>query len=908
MSVLSKVKIRRSNCSGCSIILISKVCCGSGGVIVMKHEFGLILIADATRRRKLVYILFIKFLIFRLLTTEDLRKRIERRLKEQRSEVYNPSMTMLIPQEGEKVWGEKRPGNKVDMIAEIVGYRHRINTGRDQACMQRYITRVSRAGLDQPSVLNSRQFLPVDAPLLDFLVEDAKGVEGWRYPKLDDLKLYQAERGLNLKMLDRIEVRELVCWVSSDQEIEQTREWIKKMQGLDQDRFCSQVVSLDVEDVKTTYYDTLRMAGKLSIDPKRAVLRTSVETDLAHGYSKDGWKQVPGKIMFGNGITWTCLISLDLEMNGLGDYVLKQVTVQPGIVELLRDLPVSAGLAIRRDVRGIEEFYSLVTGMEVRLERGFLDLTSLAILAGYKFHSKNMTAMGVQVQGTLLNKTVSTGDNMWGIRWREIPKALQCYALGDIKFGFITYNVLAGLLLRDVFPDPDMLCRYLKCDQGAAVSWFLEFVMISLEGVEYHQVAEEQAQTRDEMVRSLRLRDCREKLCEFSPPYVKVWAEILGAWPSPTFGGCRFLLQCREWFVTQMRIIAGAKIQWSDGRVIRQPRDTDLEYARFGMTPEEIGEQTWMDPVSGIRGLRRPDGVRIPLLSFEVSTAKSTDIGSKCTEIGRSQRWSLLEWARMEPERLKGFFTRMTRDVGFQRFYCSIYDPMRLCYRRIFDEPISKIPAMDDALNKAVRNNLKDEESGLGKAMAEVLVREKRVSGLISLTKDWEFEERTRWRENVPVLAGWKHRSGRKRVGSQSGAKSGKVKKRRLRSSKSGAEGISGVEASGRSPSQPAPGLPGVGNELGNLANGLHQGEETEEVVFLDENDEVMVKDEPEAVPSNLKPVKKRLSSALKRSSSKKVRPRTYDEMIEGVGDEDEFPDNLDFEFEIPKEVEDFEF
>jgi len=324
-------------------------------------------------------------------------------------------------------------------------------------------------------------------------------------------------------------------------------------------------------------------------------------------------------------------------MDRMGDYVLKQMTVQSGIVELLRDLPVSAGLAIWRDVRGVEEFYSLITGMEVKLERGFLDLTSLAILAGYKFHSKNMTAMGVQVHGTLLNKTVSTGDNMWSIRWSEIPKALQCYALGDIRFGFVTYNVLAGLLLRDVFPDPDMLCRYLKYDQGSAVSWFLDFVMVSLEGVEYHQVADEQAQTRDEMVRSLRLRDSRERLCEFSPAYVKVWAEILGAWPSPTFGGCRFMLQCREWFVTQMRIIAGARIQWTDDRVIRQPRDADLEYARFGMTLEEIGEQTWMDPVPGIRGRKKPDGVRIPVLDFDVSTAKSSDIGSKCTEIGRSQ-------------------------------------------------------------------------------------------------------------------------------------------------------------------------------------------------------------------------------------------------------------------------------
>ena len=136
-----------------------------------------------------------------------------------------------------------------------------------------------------------------------------------------------------------------------------------------------------------------------------------------------------------------------------------------------------------------------------------------------------------------------------------------------------------------------------------------------------------------------------------------------------------------------------ARIQWSDDRVIRLPRDTDLEYARFGMTPEEIGEQTWADPVPGIRGMKRPDGVKIPVLEFDVATAKSCDIGKKCTEIGRSQSWSLLDWARLEPERFKGFFTRMTRDMGFQRFYCNIYDPMRLCYRRIFDESITRIPA-----------------------------------------------------------------------------------------------------------------------------------------------------------------------------------------------------------------------
>ena len=42
-----------------------------------------------------------------------------------------------------------------------------------------------------------------------------------------------------------------------------------------------------------------------------------------------------------------------------------------------------------------------------------MDLTSLAITVGFKFHSRNMTAMGVQVHGTLLNKTVLDEKTKW---------------------------------------------------------------------------------------------------------------------------------------------------------------------------------------------------------------------------------------------------------------------------------------------------------------------------------------------------------------------------------------------------------------------------------------------------------------------------------------------------------------
>ena len=158
-------------------------------------------------------------------------------------------MSMLIVQNGEKVWGEKRIGNKVDMLAQVVGYRHKINTGGDSKCMKTYLTRISKSGLDMPTMMNLEQFLPADAPLLDHLVYDYKKPEGWKYPKLEDLKIYQSNRGLNLGMLKEIEVRELVCGVSSEEEITATREWICRIHEMDQNSFASQVISMDVEDV-----------------------------------------------------------------------------------------------------------------------------------------------------------------------------------------------------------------------------------------------------------------------------------------------------------------------------------------------------------------------------------------------------------------------------------------------------------------------------------------------------------------------------------------------------------------------------------------------------------------------------------------------------------------------------------
>ena len=116
--------------------------------------------------------------------------------------------------------------------------------------------------------------------------------------------------------------------------------------------------------------------------------------------------------MFGNDLSWCSIILLPYQRNRNGDYILERIIPQPKLFQVLRDLPVCTGVGVRRDEVGIEEFYTTIFRGTVKLN-GFLDLSGMAAAAGFKLRARNMTALGVQVVGPVLNKNVSTGADLW---------------------------------------------------------------------------------------------------------------------------------------------------------------------------------------------------------------------------------------------------------------------------------------------------------------------------------------------------------------------------------------------------------------------------------------------------------------------------------------------------------------
>ena len=192
-----------------------------------------------------------------------------------------------------------------------------------------------------------------------------------------------------------------------------------------------------------------------------------------------------------------------------------------------------------------------------------------------------------------------------------------------------------------------------------------------------------------------------------------------------------------------------------------------------------------------------------------------------------------------------------------------------------------KAPAVDETekrLKSAVLHSLEEESEGLRKCEEELKVKKMRVAWFTKLSTDWKYEESINWKGEVPAQPASKVRSSVKR---KKNPRPGKLKRMRMRSLKESAAGSTAEELVGVSLSQPSPGSSGARNGFRESVSGPQQEDGYEEVVIVDEEDEVFLKDErekEEEVPSP-----RRQSAALRFSMRVVERPLTYDELIEGV-------------------------
>ena len=703
------------------------------------------------------------------LSSRDLTSRAARIMINLRKQSSTTEMSMLIPRINPNPWRTTGPLEKSLIIKNYCGYKPTMGRGTDASCMHKYLEKVNGDGIQLPNETIMQDFVPAGAPLLDFLATTVERIESWKYPPAEEIKFYQKARNLNYKLLDDVVVKEIIVGETPEEEIRSVTSWLWDQWEKDQRMNPTQIISLDNEEIQITLYDIYRLAGV--IECKLPLVASKKEEMIKRpGLPEDRPCQLPTKIMFGNGLSYCMIISIKLERNSRGEYLLQRINVQDEVIKLLEALPVCTGLGIRGDVSDIEFYYSLLSGKTVSLQ-GYIDLAALAIVSGYNLTAKSMTPMGVQVVGHTLNKCCSTGDGKWAYGWEELPESLQLYGIADIMFGHMCYNILSTIIVRDVFPDPEITCKFFNVsDQWFAVAWINELISWSLDGVEIHNVDFEKAITREEMILSLRYRYSSESsLMEESPTKVKLWCKLIGDWPSLTNGGCRYLLQARNKFLDQARVLKKSKFKWKLNVTMKDITSSFKDYARFGLSKESIMKSDFTEPASFHYGLLRPRSCPVAPLFMNPEKVNPSTIGKVVKKQERKIKPVIFEWARMNPHKIQKVLIRLGQDEAFRKYLYGAYQGLRMIYRRVYNKEAVRIKTLDDAFVDNIANQLIEEEERAKKSLELYEARKDRCDHLRNVLQAKDEEDQTLCLEELPRLPDWKpRRRGRKRGRSKS--------------------------------------------------------------------------------------------------------------------------------------------
>ena len=214
--------------------------------------------------------------------------------------------------------------------------------------------------------------------------------------------------------------------------------------------------------------------------------------------------------------------------------------------------------------------------------RGFLELQSLAVLAGWKHSSLSRVALSMILLGVPVNLISGSGDKCWGKTWSKIDKSLQVMLIFDLKWTRLIFNVLLIALREEVIPDPDVLGLLTGRLQDDLAVWWSRWIVHTVVGVFIDPDAYHTARTRPECMRALRGVGKDGELLPTSPYRVELMIELVRDATTITRGGARFLHIERERCLKSYQVF-GKCLIWDYGNLFIRPISKEvLLKVRFG--------------------------------------------------------------------------------------------------------------------------------------------------------------------------------------------------------------------------------------------------------------------------------------------------------------------------------------
>ena len=680
-----------------------------------------------------------------------------------RQATQSPSHTLLFEPSDSTYWGNDRQVEKGEKsispfsLAKSVARhtpRNRFSAYYDQDFMSNFLDNSKINALVYDNRLRKHWVLPNRASLLDFIAVDSQRIDSWvtsrdNEPPKHLFQDFQNNKGLGRELLQRVEVREIIVGRTPDKEIKTIAKWMKKMHTADQTQCPTNTMSMDVEEVKVHKADFQSILDK-------SATSGSTPIQISKIFRKgDKCKQLPVKMMLGNGYSWALMISILVEPSlstPRTHFEVSPISFQPRLLKLMKGLPMFVGVGIRSDVEEMEQIIRYTSDPDFKFA-GCVDLSALAALCGFNFRYFNMQALAVQLLGAAMNKSVSVGDHKWGYMWEAIPDSLKVYCLGDIKFGHQVSVLLITTLLRDLFPDPDVVLSFVRSSGYDFMQWFAAWIFLSLCNVEVKPDVLPNARDRSELLQALRVRMEDGSLSDSPPSRIELIGSLMGSWPTVTFGGCRFLHQARWWWWHQVRILKESNcVELVMPYPVTDEMREAATYGIPGLAALDFSRRLSSEAALGL--CMHPDIAHRTVVDLPVEDFAFEALVQKAGQFFRIKREMTYEYVRLHLSELESFFDKIEASSYCKTYLRSYYCESRKIFQRATGQVAPRSPRLDRLLRDRDQNAVNTERRCIQQLMERLEIRKQRLAIFESRLEDDGSKICTStWRGQVPRVS-----------------------------------------------------------------------------------------------------------------------------------------------------------
>jgi hypothetical protein len=384
---------------------------------------------------------------------------------------------------------------------ELQGNRYYTGANRDQCALRATYNRLNEGDLRLFSKFDIFDHLP-GSSLIDHLIVSRQEAHGsFSLPTMEYLRAIQRTRTVShVTARSSHQFFELTTGVSTLQEIDSAVDLFWTLWKRDQDRAPTGTISMDVEEICITK------------ESKNNLPSTCKNKAIEVNQPPPGVKacQQPVRLILG-GLDWTLSIRIDIRTHDpKADqkcYLITSSYLQDNLAQFMENLPTATGCRVREDMENWSGYMRTLGHSDFKFRKGFIELPTLAALAGFHSHRCTMFNMNLQVLGGLLPKNNSCADNLWSLPVESLPDEFKTYIIGDTRMAHHCYVVLSAVLLDQLFPDPELACYLTKVNQKRFCQWWSDFLRATLINQEVDFTAYKDARNRVDLCAAIRLRE-----------------------------------------------------------------------------------------------------------------------------------------------------------------------------------------------------------------------------------------------------------------------------------------------------------------------------------------------------------------------------------------------------------------